>query len=150
MDALALWLYLGGAIAGIGLGALAWAVNLLRWPGALALGAGVFALGEGAFMVAAGIEYCSHAVDGECVSARSAPWLAALGMLVLTGALAALAALWPGAGVRRVRLLFAAAALLTLSAVPAFAISVFALASLLPPVVFGWLVLRRPGLRYEG
>lgn len=149
MDELALWLYLGGAMAGIGVGALSWTVTLLRWPGALALGAALFAVGEGGFMVVAGIEHCIASSNGACVATRSLLWVSALGMVTLVGGGAALAALWPGMAARPVRLLAGAAALLTLAAVAGFATSIVAPASLLTPAVFGWLALRRPRLRYD-
>ena len=143
MDVAAQWAYVGGALAGVLLGGLAWTTNLLRWPGALALGAALFAAGEGAFMLLTGVRACAVSAEGACAAYESDAAFALLGAAVLTGGAAGLAALRRGAAPRP---WFAAAGLLSLGALPLI-LAPAGLAAL-PPLVFFALAAARPRLRY--
>ncbi len=148
LDLIAQWLYLAGAVAGIGLGAVAWTVNALRLAGALALLVSLFALGEAGFLLTTGISSCSALIGGECIDHVSSPWLAALGVVVLGGAVAGLLALRPSLYASQVRVLFGAAGVLTLGAVLSFGLDAAFVPALAPPAVFAWLAWRGERLRH--
>jgi len=148
LDFIAQWLYLAGAVIGIGLGAGAWTMHALRVTGALALLVALFALGEAGFLVTTGLSSCSTLVQEECIEYVQSPWLAALGVVVLGGAAAGLVALRPSLYESQVRLLFGAAAVLTLGAVPSFALSAAVVPALAPPAAFAWLAWQGQRLRH--